>query len=933
MCHYPQDATGRSASTLRKALASPLTSADANRLRAVSGHDEALLQRVRPFAGLVRNDPFDRPMVIRQGSVYVTAGTDRRSSGTHYTPRSLTEPIVQYTLEPLVYTGPAEGKPREGWKLRAAKDLLELKIGDMACGSGAFLVQVCRYLSERLVEAWEHAEEEHPGVPGITPEGRESTGAVGELLIPTDPDERLVYAYRIVAQRCVYGVDNNPLAVEMAKLSLWLLTLAKDKPFTFLDHAVRCGDSLVGITDLDQIKYFNLAPQSADQGLFTGPILALANEAVALRKKIESNPSNTVEDVAVQQKLLAEADAKTSRLRCLADLLLSVDFQPSSAAVNGLNGHSKSAAPKGKGTRHTEVAIRARDYIRSGTLEEFQAVAKQALHGQPTFHWPLEFPEVMLDRGGYDALVCNPPFMGGQKITGNLSTVYRDYLIEHLAHGKRGSADLCAYFVLRAKALLRQEGQRGFLATNTIAQGDTREVGLEQLTRDDWTIPRAISSQKWPGTANLEVAIVWGHRGPWHGDYTLDEQPTSGITPYLTMPGEVTGNPYRLADNAGKSFIGSYVLGMGFVLTPEEAQTLIDKEPRNREVLFPYLNGEDLNSRPDQSSSRWVINFFDWPLCRGVKGSWVKADEQHRKDWLRAEIVPDDYPDPVAADYPDCLAIVEEKVKPERERLKNNSVGQRRKRFWWQYGAHAPALYATIAGMEAERVFVVARTAKYRGYCSVTAKQVLDMNLVIFALQSWFSVAVLQSNVHEVWVNEHSSTLETRQGYRPSDCFETFAFPQLDMTFTLLDTIGKTYHEHRRQITLTRQEGLTKTYNRFHNNSGETADDIQKLRDLQVEMDYAVASAYGWNDLDLEHGFHETKQGLRFTISESARREVLARLLQLNHERYAEEVKQGLHDKGKAKSNGTKRSQKRAGSARVSPLFDAEENAYEVRDE
>jgi hypothetical protein len=97
-----------------------------------------------------------------------------------------------------------------------------------------------------------------------------------------------------------------------------------------------------------------------------------------------------------------------------------------------------------------------------------------------------------------------------------------------------------------------------------------------------------------------------------------------------------------------------------------------------------------------------------------------------------------------------------------------------------------------------------------------------------------------------------------------------------------------------------RQEGLTKTYNRFHN-ADQTFSDIQKLRDLHVEMDQAVAAVYGWTDLELGHGFHETKQGIRFTISEPARRELLQRLLKLNHERYAEEVKQGLHDKKAAK--------------------------------
>ena len=113
-------------------------------------------------------------------------------------------------------------------------------------------------------------------------------------------------------------------------------------------------------------------------------------------------------------------------------------------------------------------------------------------------------------------------------------------------------------------------------------------------------------------------------------------------------------------------------------------------------------------------------------------------------------------------------------------------------------------------------------------------------------------------------------------------------------------------------IMLERQEGLTKTYNRFHRRD-EAAKDIHRLRDLHVELDNAVAAAYGWTDLDLGHGFHPTKQGVRFTISESARREVLARLLKLNHERYAEEVKEGLHEpKSKRAAGGGRRKPKKA---------------------
>jgi hypothetical protein len=215
-------------------------------------------------------------------------------------------------------------------------------------------------------------------------------------------------------------------------------------------------------------------------------------------------------------------------------------------------------------------------------VKALRAEADRLLKGRHPFHWPLEFPEVFVkssvwdDPAGFDAMVGNPPFLGGQRITGALGTDYRDYLVNDIAHGRRGSADLCAYFFLRARDLLRDGGCFGLLATNTIAQGDTREVGLDQLVAGGCTIMQAVPSRKWPGTASLEVAHVWVRRGPWKGHYVLDDKPVSGITPFLTAPGTVEGAPKRLAANAGKSFIGSYVLGMGFVLTPEEAQALID---------------------------------------------------------------------------------------------------------------------------------------------------------------------------------------------------------------------------------------------------------------------------------------------------------------------------------------------------------------------
>ena len=163
---------------------------------------------------------------------------------------------------------------------------------------------------------------DHPGIPGITPEGTASTGKTGENLIPKDADERMIFARRIVAQRCLYGVDNNPLAAEMAKLSLWLLTLQKDKPFTFLDHAIRSGDSLAGIYDVRQLRRFNLDPDGYDNAVFLQFLDERIKEAIHLRQQIETMQVRTAEDVQRQAGMLREASERMEMLRCAAEMLL-----------------------------------------------------------------------------------------------------------------------------------------------------------------------------------------------------------------------------------------------------------------------------------------------------------------------------------------------------------------------------------------------------------------------------------------------------------------------------------------------------------------------------------------------------------------------------------------------------------------------------------
>jgi hypothetical protein len=162
---------------------------------------------------------------------------------------------------------------------------------------------------------------------------------------------------------------------------------------------------------------------------------------------------------------------------------------------------------------------------------------------------------------------------------------------------------------------LQAKGTLGLIATNTVAQGDSREVGLDAMVADGFTITRAIQSRSWPASsANLEYAAVWGTLDDVSTDVprVADDIDVHRISTLLEPACRVDGMPARLGENAGIAFIGCYVLGMGFVVAPEEAQEWIAADPRNAEVLFPYLNGEDLNQRPDASPSRWVIDFNDW---------------------------------------------------------------------------------------------------------------------------------------------------------------------------------------------------------------------------------------------------------------------------------------------------------------------------------
>jgi len=866
--------TDRSISVIKKALYDPPTIEASQRLKELAGED--YYDQLLPFANLI-----DLDFIAFPGERYVGPGATRRATGSHYTPQVLTEPIVRNTIAPLVYENP---DTKTG--LKTPKEILDLKVDDIAMGSGAFLVQAVRYLSERLLESWDNFEAQNPDVP-ITPYGEPSKAQGEENILPIEREERLLLAKRLIVDNCIYGVDVNPLAVEMAKLSLWLVTFSKDKAFTFLKHALKVGDSLLGV-NLEQLQYWSLT-ESKEMAFGTDKLMKDLNRVTELRKELKKIIVNEVEDAQYKAEIWEESESILEWLKVAGDLIIAPVLE--STDVKRQKSLTESNRDTFSGYLERQIDI-----------QNLKRLAKSQLNNHKPFHWYIEFPEVFFrDRSGFDAIIGNPPFKGGQHLTGIFGVPYRDYLVNIIASGQRGSADLCSYFFLRSFILIANGGKLGLLATNTISQGNTREVGLDQIIKKKGEIYNTVPTMVWPGIAAVHVAKVHISKGIYPFKKYIDERVVNYISAFLDSIKSLK-KPYSLKANENKSFQGSIVLGIGFILEPIEYEVLIKINPRNKDVLYPYLIGEDLNSRPDQSPSRWIINFKDWPLERTAEGSWENSSIKEKIIYLKKGIVQRDYPGPVAADYPDCLKILEDKVRPDRIKYKPiNNWNISVKKYWWLFGAWRKNLSELIINMN--RVLVHTRVTSVHSFCFVSNNYVFGDSLVVFPFASFEVFAILQSDFHNIWAWYYSSSLKGDRRYSPTDCFETFPFPDLNKS---LEFIGKSYHEYRKSIMMSQQQGLTQTYNRFHNQD-EKSVDIQRLRELHVELDYEVLSAYSWTDLKLNHDFYivsstlnkdgKRVEEIRFTVSPEAREEILERLLKLNHERYEAEVRQGLHDK------------------------------------
>ena len=763
----------------------------------------------------IKSAALARPMQL-----VLQPGAERRRTSSHYTPRSLSVPIVERTLEPLIA---AMGDTP------SAAQLLELKVCDPAMGSGAFLVAACGYLADQVVAAWTRE------------------GTLAQIAEDAPNEDPVLYARRLVAQRCLYGVDKNDAAVELAKLSLWLFTLARDMPFTFLDHALRHGDSLVGLS-FEQIRSFTWEPVEGGQqvALARAELDQALEEAIPIRQQILALAEDgSPEGQAEKARLVADAADALGRARLIGDLIVGAFFAEKKKKARAaelerrwglvqrwLAGPTLSAfAPLREIPEPEDVS-----QSRKGAEEEWASVDAELRQMQaairdrlPVFHWMLEFPEVFwskrpdplaaweTDGEAYmDAFVGNPPFAGKNGIARSGGAGYLDWLQTGHAHA-HGNADLSAHFFLRAEALLGEHGTFGLIATNTIAQGDTRATGLQKLVAAGVTLYDATSTMVWPVPgAAVMVAVVHGSIGrPSDGlRLRLDGERVEAINSRL-RPTPERPDPRKLPENAGCSFVGSYVLGMGFTLTPDERDELVAKDPRNAERIFPYLGGKEVNTSPTQEHDRYVINFGQMSLAE-------------------------------AEAWPDLLGIVREKVKPERDRNKRDV----RRKYWWRFGEVAPALYEAVASLE--RCLVNSRVSKHLMFSFQPTDRVWAEALYVYPLPRHTSFAVLQSRIHEPWARLLSSSMKNDLRYAASDCFETFPFPEPEPRTVVpaLETIGEELYEARATYMVDADQGLTQTYNLLKDPDCQDPEN-QHLRELHEAMDRAVLNAYGWTDLEV----------------------------------------------------------------------------------
>ena len=849
-----QQRSGSSASRVRNDLARPVDDSLADRVLTACHGNTALRNRIKPFAHLVRTDPWGYPLVYPAGAFIVTTGSDRRETGTHYTPKSLTEAIVAETLTPVTYVGPAQGMPRANWALKSPAELLDLKICDPAMGSGAFLVQACRWLADRLVEAWAQAEAKGHTV-GV--DGRVMDADASIEALPRDTEARTVVARRLIAERCLYGVDMNPLAVELAKLSIWLVTLAKDRPFGFLDHSLRCGDSLLGIHRLDQLTQLSMNPTGQGQlRLFGQNIERAVLKAIELRQQLREMPIRDIRDVEAMAHLDADARRRLKVPENLADAFIG------EVLASGGNATAVDGAV-------TMLTIQAGRVV-AGDHNSLDALVKRAYEtlsvdlppGKPVrnpFHWPLEFPEVFARASsGFDAMIGNPPFLGNRLWKGALGEKLQ-WQCQMVLGALPGKIDLCVVFHRRAVDLLRPDGCYGMLATSNIAEGSAIEVGLGVIAQNG-SIHFARKGMPWPGSAAVVVAIVGFFKGEWQTDCDADGRSCPRIGPRLEPEAADVWAPQALPD-APFTFAGvDNSKGLAFVITPSNSWfDRLKDEPDS--LLRPYITGDDITSSALNRIERWALDIGDFGL-----------DEVRRR-------------------WPLAHRFIVEEVQPTRTVAALKSYKGLIDR-WWQFWNH-----------RAELIRRIRQQGQFIGYSKVTKHPICmlaDSNwiytnqVLLVANEREDMLAICLSSFFRAWLEKFcGGGMGVTLRLSISESVAKYPVPEQSVASAGVEAAAQ-FNRLAVEVSSAHGCGLTDVMNAIH--SPDEADAmIAELRRLLSVIDAEVAAAYCWNNVDVTYDFRafnggSTNDRWRWALSSDAISTLLDRLVMLNRERFEASV-------------------------------------------
>ncbi|WP_390895577.1 Eco57I restriction-modification methylase domain-containing protein [Stieleria tagensis] len=745
-------------------------------------------------------------------------------------------------------------------------------------GSGAFLVETCRQLGDELIKAWyahggvESGEGRVEGDENSVQNSPHSTHHYPPV-IPPDEDE-VLYARRLVAQRCLYGVDKNFMAVDLAKLALWLVTLARDHAFTFLDHALRHGDSLVGLSR-EQIIGFHWEPKK--QKKFGEDLIQRRlDRATEARAKI----LNAREDVAYrdQEQKMALAEEALSGIRLLGDACVSAFFagkkkKEREDRVDQLFGIASAYLEKLK-----EGKL---DHELRKSLEAAATSLQEGEHPIPAFHWEIEFPEVFSrENGGFDAFVGNPPFAGHITLASCHRDFYTDYLREQ-HQGSGGKCDLVAFFFRQTFTNIRVGGTLGLIGTNTIRQGATRASGLGAICKSGGSIFNVTRRLRWPGVAAVVVSIVHIAKRLEIAGKLVDGRAVERITSFLFSVGPET-DPQPLRSEGVYCLQGAVLRGSGFVFadgkqppnTREDLSRILDSDSKYADVCRPIVNTSDIYGEAAVDTSKIAIDFGEMSF-------------------------------EAASSYPLFMEVLRETVAKERTKSQAKSSGAAAASKYWEYSHPASQLFEVARRLD--RVIAIAKTSETQAFVFVDPNWLLSQSLIVFPDDSISLLGVLQSRCHLEWASFFSSSFKDDARYTPSECLVTFPFPVSWRENQSLEEAASVFLDHRDRTKVNLNEGLTDIFNRFHNRDERDAG-ILKLRELHDAMDRAVLRAHGWDDLaetarcefllDYEEEENDApgakkskkKKPWRLRWPDEFRDEVLARLLELNEQRHKEEL-------------------------------------------